>query len=62
VDHAGRVFGETNLMVLDGSIIPESVGPNPALTIAAVAERAMEIVLAQIKRDGVITAELQEAA
>lgn len=62
VDHAGRVFGETNLMVLDGSIIPASVGPNPALTIAAVAERAMEIVIAQIKQGGVITAESQGAA
>jgi len=62
VDHAGRVFGEPNLMVLDGSIIPVAVGPNPALTIAAVAERAMEIVVAQLQRDGTITAELREAA
>jgi cholesterol oxidase len=60
VDHAGRVFGETNFMVLDGSIIPESVGPNPALTIVAIAERAMEIVLAQLKRGEEITAEPQE--
>lgn len=45
VDHAGRVFGYDNLMVLDGSIIPVSPGPNPALTIVALAERAMSIVL-----------------
>jgi cholesterol oxidase len=57
VDHAGRVFAYDDLMVLDGSIIPESVGPNPALTILALAERAMEIVIAQIARDGVIRAE-----
>ncbi len=62
VDHAGRVFGETNLMVLDGSIIPASVGPNPALTIAAIAERAMEIVVTQLKRDGAISAEIRNAA
>jgi cholesterol oxidase len=57
VDHAGRVFGYPNLMVLDGSIIPESVGPNPALTITALAERAMEIATAQATR-GLITAEV----
>jgi cholesterol oxidase len=57
VDHAGRVFGETNLLVLDGSIIPESVGPNPALTIAAVVERAMEIVLRQVAAGQPISAE-----
>lgn len=61
VDHAGRVFGMPNLMVLDGSIIPVSVGPNPALTIAAVAERAMEIVVAQLDRDGTIVADLPAA-
>ncbi len=62
VDHAGRVFGEPDLMVLDGSIIPVSVGPNPALTILAVAERAMEIVVAQLKDGGAIVAEQQEQA
>jgi cholesterol oxidase len=61
VDHAGRVFGMPNLMVLDGSIIPVSVGPNPALTIAAVAERAMEIVVAQLDREGTIVADLPAA-
>ncbi len=49
VDHAGRVFGYRDLMVLDGSIVPRSVGPNPALTILALAERAMDIVVAQRK-------------
>jgi cholesterol oxidase len=47
VDHAGRVFGYDDLMVLDGSIIPVSPGPNPALTILALAERAMSIVVEQ---------------
>jgi cholesterol oxidase len=57
VDHAGRVFGHDDLMILDGSIIPCTVGPNPANTILAVSERAMEIVLAQLERDGAIRAE-----
>jgi cholesterol oxidase len=57
VDHAGRAFAYDDLMVLDGSIIPVSVGPNPALTILALSERAMEIVLAQLEREGVIRAE-----
>lgn len=47
VDHSGRVFGWNNLMVLDGSILPRSPGPNPALTILALAERAMTQVLPQ---------------
>jgi hypothetical protein len=46
VDHAGRAFGHDDLMVLDGSIIPCSIGPNPANTILALSERAMEIALA----------------
>src|SRR5262249_45636278 len=61
VDHAGRVFGEPNLMGLDGSIIPAPVARNRALTIAARAERAMEIALAQLAQGGAITAEVGPA-
>ena len=39
VDSYGRVFGEPGLLVADGSILPGPVGPNPSLTIAALADR-----------------------
>ena len=55
VDHQGRVFDPSNdentavhagLYIVDGSIIPSSLGANPLLTITALAERAM-ILLAK---------------
>lgn len=59
VDHAGRVFGYDDLMVLDGAILPSSPGPNPALTILAVSERAMRVVLEQLRQSDSIEAELR---
>jgi choline dehydrogenase-like flavoprotein len=38
VDAFGEVFGQRNLFVVDGAIIPSALGANPSLTIAAVAE------------------------
>jgi cholesterol oxidase len=40
VDGWGEVFGYPGLHVVDGSVMPGPVGPNPSLTIAAFAERA----------------------
>jgi cholesterol oxidase len=39
VDSHGEVFGYPGLFVADGSVMPGPVGPNPALTISALAER-----------------------
>lgn len=39
VDSYGEVFGHPELYVADGSVMPGPVGPNPSLTIAALADR-----------------------
>lgn len=59
VDHLGRVFGYDNLIVLDGSIIPATMGANPALTIAALAERSMETVVPQLLSTGLTRATIE---
>ncbi|PHN02361.1 GMC oxidoreductase [Flavilitoribacter nigricans] len=55
VDSYGRVFGYDNFLILDGSIMPCSLGPNPALTILAFAERSMRQVISQPEKaeDGI---------
>jgi cholesterol oxidase len=45
VDHKGEVFGHRNLFVLDGAIVPEALGVNPSRSIAALAERAMSLIV-----------------
>jgi len=39
VDAHGEVFGYPGFTIADGSVMPGPVGPNPSLTIAALAER-----------------------
>jgi cholesterol oxidase len=40
VDSNGQVFGHPGLSIADGSVMPGPVGPNPSLTIAALADRS----------------------
>lgn len=47
VDGYGESFAYPGLYVLDGAAIPGPVGPNPALTIAAFADRASQRLLEQ---------------
>ena len=45
-DYSGRVYGVENLFVIDGASIPGAAGAaNPALTVAANAERMMEQII-----------------
>ena len=46
VDSYGRVFGYDGLVIADGSILPGPVGPNPSTTIAALAHRAADQLIA----------------
>ncbi len=45
VDGDGQVFGYPGLYVADGSVMPGPVGPNPALTIAALSNRFADRVI-----------------
>jgi cholesterol oxidase len=47
VDEHGRVHGYDGLYVLDGSIVPTALGVNPSKTIAALAERGVEHLIAE---------------
>jgi cholesterol oxidase len=45
VDADGEVFGHPGLYILDGAAMPGPIGPNPALTIAAFADRSAQRAL-----------------
>jgi cholesterol oxidase len=54
VNHRGQVFNaesgtrvHTGLYVMDGSIVPTSLGANPLLTITGLAERCCELMLVE---------------
>jgi cholesterol oxidase len=57
VDPMGRVFGHPGLYVADGSVMPGTVGPNPSLTIAAVAERFAQGILEEPRDEPVAATE-----
>lgn len=44
IDKHHKVFGYENMYVVDASAIPANLGVNPALTITAMAERAMSYI------------------
>ena len=50
VDPHGRVFGYEGLHVADGSVMPGPVGPNPSLTIAALADRFADSIIEEEAR------------
>lgn len=52
VDSYGEVFEYPNLYVTDGSMLPGPVGPNPALTIAALADRAATRIVEKRQQGG----------
>jgi cholesterol oxidase len=47
VDQTGHVFDHPGLYVFDGSIVPRAIGLNPSKTIAALAERGVEMLIAE---------------
>ena len=50
VDPHGRVFNYPGLYIADGSVMPGPVGTNPSLTIAALADRTADAILADRDR------------
>jgi cholesterol oxidase len=50
VDSSGRVFGHPGLYIADGSVMPGTVGPNPSLTIAALADRFADGIIDEDRR------------
>lgn len=51
VDVDGQVFGHPGLYVVDGAALPGATGGNPSLTIAAVAERCLQVAVRTITGD-----------
>ena len=52
VNSYGEVFECPGLYIVDGSVMPGAVGPNPSLTIAAISDRAADHIIDQHKANG----------
>lgn len=50
VDDHGEDLGHAGLFVADGSVMPGPVGPNPSLTVAALAERFSSRMIERSRR------------
>jgi cholesterol oxidase len=48
VDAGGEVFNYPGLYVADGAVMPGPVGANPSLTIAALADRFADALIARV--------------
>jgi len=53
VDAHGEVFGYPGLFIADGSVLPGSVGANPALTIAALADHFADCIINTAPRQNI---------
>lgn len=61
VDSYGEVFNHPGLYVADGAMMPGPTGPNPSLTIAAMADRFAEHLIERARRHSTSKPRTQEA-
>jgi len=62
VNSYGEVFNHPGLYVADGAVMPGPTGPNPSLTIAALADRFAEHVIERSRRIAPSPSPAQEAS
>jgi cholesterol oxidase len=61
VDSYGEVYNHPGLYVADGAVMPGPIGPNPSLTIAALADRFAEHIIEERGRLRPVRREPEEA-